>query len=251
MNKAAIPVMNASSNKLSHILALDGVRGMAALMIMIFHYWQGDGFHRLGFSDSFGKVAVFGQTGVDLFFVLSGFLITRILISTKDSPNYFRNFYGRRALRILPLYYFFLVIYYFIVPWLEKTPVDAFRTTWWYWFYLQNVPDTFNQLHSAGPFQYWSLAVEEHFYMIWPLIVYFAPVRSLERFSLVLIGAAIIFRAIFIFGFKVGVFYFTLCRMDALAFGTLLACLEATGLLVRYRKAGMILLVSLLPVLVI
>jgi len=239
--------MNPPSRKLSHIVALDGVRGIAALMVMVFHYWQGDGFRHLGFPDSIGKVAVFGQTGVDLFFVLSGFLITRILISTREQPNYFRNFYGRRALRILPLYYLFLAVYFFILPWLDKTPIDPFGKTWWYWFYLQNVPDTFTQLAAAGPLHYWSLAVEEHFYMVWPLVVYLAPVRSLERFSLGVIGSAIIVRAIFIFGFKVGVFYFTLCRMDALAFGTLLACLEATGSLSRYRKTGMIVLAALLP----
>lgn len=243
-------VRKASVCKLSHLPVLDGIRGIAALMVMVFHYWQGNGFDRLGIPARVSKIAVFGQTGVDLFFVLSGFLITRILISTREQPHYFRNFYGRRALRILPLYYLFLVIYFFVTPLLQGNSVESFVKTWWYWFYLQNVPDTFTQLTSAGPLHYWSLAVEEHFYMVWPLLVFFAPVRLLSRWSVGIIGAAIVIRALFVFGFKISVFYFTLCRMDALAFGALLACLEATNRLGNSKKIIVLLLIIFSPLLV-
>lgn len=236
--------------KLTHLPALDGVRGIAALMVMVFHYWQSKGFDRLGIPLGISKVSVFGQTGVDLFFVLSGFLITRILIFTKKEPHYFRNFYGRRVLRILPLYYFFLIISLFIVPCIEKTPFEPFSKTWWYWCYLQNVPDTFTQLSAAGPLHYWSLAVEEHFYMFWPFLVYFVSVRTLTWLSVGVIGMALAVRAFFLFGLKVGVFYFTFCRMDALAFGALLACLEATGKIENCRKITAIILAVLLPPLI-
>ena len=239
-----------SAQKLSHLLALDGVRGVAALMVMIFHYWQGKGFDRLGIPAGISKVAVFGQTGVDLFFVLSGFLITRILISSREQPCYFRNFYGRRVLRILPLYYLFLVIYFFVLPVIENSPVEPFGKTWWYWFYLQNFPDTFTHLSAAGPLHYWSLAVEEHFYMFWPLLVYLAPVRALTWWSVAVIGLTIAVRALFVFGLSIGVFYFTLCRMDALAFGALLACLEASGRLQSCRKITVFILAVLLPPLI-
>lgn len=99
--------------KITHIHTLDGLRGIAALMVMFFHFnWQSFNFSLIN------KVAVFGQTGVDLFFVLSGFLITRILIFTKEnhSNNFFYNFYIRRSLRIFPLYYGFLILVYFVLP---------------------------------------------------------------------------------------------------------------------------------------
>ncbi|HJU84393.1 MAG TPA: acyltransferase [Holophagaceae bacterium] len=220
----------------SQIPALDGVRAIAAVMVMVFHYWQSGGFDALPLVHRVSRVALFGQTGVDLFFVLSGFLITRILIATRENPGYFRIFYARRTLRILPLYYFFLVLFYFVAPWLQHQPVAPFRETWWYWCYLQNIPQTFRTLASAGPIHYWSLAVEEHFYLIWPLLVYLTPTRWLARVSGGLIVLAILFRAVFLYHLHVSAFYFTLCRMDALAFGTLLACLEATDRLGAQKR---------------
>lgn len=238
-------------SKLTHLPALDGVRGIAALMVMVFHYWQGRGLEHLGIPARLSKVAVFGQTGVDLFFVLSGFLITRILIYTREQPHYFRNFYGRRVLRILPLYYLYLGIFFFILPFIDKTGIAPFSQTWWYWFYAQNVPDTFTRLSAYGPLHYWSLAVEEHFYMVWPFLVFLVSARTLTWLSAGVIGMSIAVRAFFVFGLKVGVFYFTLCRMDALAFGALLACLEATGKLDGFRKTlGVVLGALLLPLII-
>jgi len=101
--------------KLQHFSELDGIRAIAALMVMFFHFFQ-----HLETSNSIlllvKKASIFGQTGVSLFFVLSGFLITRILINTKDTPNFFYNFYLRRTVRIFPLYYLFLIIYFLLFP---------------------------------------------------------------------------------------------------------------------------------------
>ncbi len=173
------------------------------------------------------QIAIFGQTGVDLFFVLSGFLITRILIATKGYDHYFSTFYCGRVLRILPLYYGFLILFYFVLPSLQSTKIAPFHSTWWWWFYLQNVPATLPALANDGPNHYWSLAVEEHFYLFWPLIVYLAPQKWLPRLCWGVILAAVVSRLFFIYQLHVSVFWFTTCRMDALAAGALLACCEA------------------------
>lgn len=206
-------------NGLSRIPSLDGIRALAALMVMAFHFV---GHH--GESSQVRHLAVIGQTGVDLFFVLSGFLITRILLSSKDSPHFFRSFYMRRSLRIFPLYYAFLAIYFFLLPFLYATPIPSFSSQIWSWFYLQNVPSTFPGLVSSGPGHFWSLAVEEHFYLIWPLLIFLLPLR---HFTYVVFGTLLlppILRLVFL-EHGTGVFYFTLTRMDALAYGALLALL--------------------------
>ncbi len=158
--------------KIKYYKELDGVRGIAALMIMTFHFFQPiiPNTTTLIYINKFIK---FGQTGVSLFFVLSGFLITRILLSTKEKSGYFLTFYIRRALRIFPLYYGFLIIYYFLInPYLYNASNLSFSTQFYYWFYLQNIADTFGWA-ANGPFHFWSLAVEEHFYLFWPLLVYY------------------------------------------------------------------------------
>ncbi len=184
-------------------------------------------------------VAVFGQTGVDLFFVLSGFLITRILIFTKEnhSHNFFYNFYIRRSLRIFPLYYGFLILVYFVLPIFKIDSTPPFTHQLWYYLYLQNIPATFTDLNLqiSGPGHFWSLAVEEHFYLFWPLIVYFLPSRRLLWASIGIMLLALVIRIILL-THNIGVFYFTLCRFDALAMGSLLAYLEYKNQLSIYRK---------------
>jgi peptidoglycan/LPS O-acetylase OafA/YrhL len=149
--------MPRESDTLGRLPCLDGIRAAAAIMVMGFHFV---GHH--GESAHLVRASVIGQTGVDLFFVLSGFLITRILLSTKESPHFFRSFYARRTLRIFPLYFAYLAIYFFLLPPLLGDPIPPFATQMWSWFYLENVPQTFN-LHSSGPGHFWSLAVEEQF----------------------------------------------------------------------------------------
>ncbi|OQP66875.1 hypothetical protein A3860_00460 [Niastella vici] len=201
---------------------LDGIRAIAALMVIVFHFF-GE-FKATGLFAVLNKIAVFGQTGVSLFFVLSGFLITRILLSTKESPGYFVNFYARRALRIFPLYYLFLAIYYILLPLTLNTPIVSLSLQKYHWLYLQNFAMTF-RWPNEGPIHFWSLAVEEHFYLFWPLLVYFLSSRKLMVSSVFIIILAFCVRLLLV-KLNYEVFYFTFCRIDELAVGTLLAILE-------------------------
>jgi peptidoglycan/LPS O-acetylase OafA/YrhL len=236
-----------TQRRLNHIPCLDGIRAMAALMVM--------GFHLIGHHGEpqwLVHASVLGQTGVDLFFVLSGFLITRILLSSRGSPNFFSSFYMRRVLRIFPLYYSFLALYFYVLPHLFSAPIPPFSTQLWSWLYLQNVPATFTALHSSGPVHFWSLAVEEHFYMVWPLMVFLFP---RPRFRLVVIATLLVpllIRLVFV-SHGIGVFYFTLTRMDSIGFGALLALWfteeanQSRRRIPQFRFALVILPVALLP----
>jgi peptidoglycan/LPS O-acetylase OafA/YrhL len=198
---------------------LDGLRATAAGLVMVFHFV---GHH--GEPTAILQASVIGQTGVELFFVLSGFLITRILLLSRDSPHFFKAFYARRTLRIFPLYYGFLAIHFFLLPPIFGSPIPAFGSQLWSWFYLQNIPATFTSLQSTGPSHFWSLAIEEHFYFVWPLMVF---ILSRRRFFTLVIASLVlppVLRVMFL-SHGIGVFYFTLTRVDALGFGALLALL--------------------------
>jgi peptidoglycan/LPS O-acetylase OafA/YrhL len=200
---------------------LDGLRGVAVLMVLVFHYRQGMlPLGRSWLARSF-RVLDMGQTGVDLFFVLSGFLITGILLNAKGSPHFLRNFYMRRVLRILPLYYL-VVIGCLVAGWVASQPRYSFANMWWYLVYLQNVGTTFWPRSIGGPGHFWSLGVEEHFYLIWPFLILTCAEGRLPWVLLLLIGGAIACRVVLLLtGYDV--FTFSLCRMDALALGALLA----------------------------
>lgn len=118
-------------------------------------------------------ISVGGWMGVDLFFVLSGFLITGILLDTREHPRYFTNFYARRALRIFPLYYSVLAVLLVLTPWLHLRWHTGHLA---YLIYAGNLASNLNpnleQVLPAVSFLHlWSLAVEEQFYLIWPLLV--------------------------------------------------------------------------------
>jgi peptidoglycan/LPS O-acetylase OafA/YrhL len=187
-------------------------------------------------------LAALGQTGVDLFFVLSGFLITSILLgSPQDDWGEVRTFYVRRALRILPLYYAYLLM---VV--LFHRPVG-----WPYWIYLQNFW-VWSVHPIAGPEHFWSLAVEEQFYLVWPFLVLFAPRRLLVPILWVLIVAAGMFR-LALFG-REDIYALTFTRMDGLAAGGVLAVYFGRRSLARYRGwlvAGLVLLTAISGVLAV
>jgi peptidoglycan/LPS O-acetylase OafA/YrhL len=213
--------------RLEYYKPLDGVRGIAALMVMWFHFnWTGDS----TLIKFIKKTSVFGQTGVTLFFVLSGFLITRILLSNKqNSQHYFLNFYIRRSLRIFPLYFLYLFIYYFIIPLVFHYPAVPFSQQVYYWTYLQNFARTFGW-GGVGPDHFWSLAVEEHFYLFWPFVIYFMGLKNIKRTALFLIGLSILLRVVLVHaGYPV--FYWTFTNMDSLAMGSLMAVLESENAL--------------------
>lgn len=160
---------------------LDAVRGLAILAV-IFHNASGK-FPSLHLEGLFRD----GWMGVDLFFALSGFLITGILIDTRQSEGYFKNFYVRRCLRIWPLYYSLLFFMFVIVRSLsraEAIKISATASPWWAFpLFLQNflLPISTN---AAGPLAVtWSLAIEEQFYAVWPVIVRFCSPKLLSRLA--------------------------------------------------------------------
>ena len=232
------------SDAIAHIPFLDGVRALAALMVMTFHFVG-----RHGEPAIVRQVAVIGQTGVELFFVLSGFLITRILLAAKGAPHFFATFYARRALRIFPLYYGFLLFFFFVQPHIFTTEVSPSGTQIWAWLYLQNVPMTFSNAPVGGPGHFWSLAVEEHFYFVWPLAIAYLTRRQTWFFLAGVLVAPVLFRFLFLEN-GIPVFYFTLTRLDSLGYGALLALISTSDfsivVLTRWFRAALIGLTILL-----
>jgi peptidoglycan/LPS O-acetylase OafA/YrhL len=200
---------------------LDGVRGVAILLVLAHNL---HGFYSLPFS----LLTTYGWMGVDLFFVLSGFLITGILLDSKPSNAFFRDFYARRCLRIWPLYYSLLILLFIVIPHVKpEVAAEIFQRShpWWsYPFFLQNffVADP---SMSVGPLGVtWSLAVEELFYLFWPLFVRFLPLRRLE-----LCAWTVFFLSPFLRFYLVShsrlIYSNPFCRLDGLMAGGLLAIL--------------------------
>ena len=209
--------------KLPYYKNLDGVRGIAALLVMVFHFFHGRN-PLVGVPPIIYNLSQFGQTGVDLFFVLSGFLITRILIHTKEKEGYFKNFYLRRTLRIFPLYYFFLILSYYVLPHFIPVQPATLHQQLPYLTYLQDFAITLNW-NTVGPGHFWSLAVEEHFYLFWPLVVLFLSRKNLLKVIVGIVLFAMVLRA-YMFSHGYEVYYFTFTRFDSLAIGAVLALLE-------------------------
>jgi peptidoglycan/LPS O-acetylase OafA/YrhL len=214
-----------------HIPALDGLRGLAVIAVIVCHVnWAYGGPFVLGrvngpLAAAFGC----GWVGVDLFFVLSGFLITGILYDAKGSCHYFRNFYARRTLRIMPLYFGFLFFGIFVVPRLpfpgcERLAVSRADATSLA-LYVYNFRVAFTE-HPASYFHaFWSLAIEEHFYLLWPLAVWALNRRPLVRLCLVLAGASFLARSLVVLSgawVETG-FFLTPCRLEGLLAGALVA----------------------------
>jgi peptidoglycan/LPS O-acetylase OafA/YrhL len=221
-------------SKMGHIPALDGIRGVAILMVLLCHLAPEVNTAKHGFVQIIARIADQGAIGVDLFFVLSGFLITGILLRSKSSSRYFLNFYGRRALRIFPLYYFFLILIaigLFTIP--AWKHFQNLRDHWpAYWFYGTNFLVARYGWGILGQEKFglgylWSLAVEEHFYLFWPFMVWLFSERALTRVCLVIIVIAPITRSLLpLAGLgELAAYVLTPCRMDALAAGALLATL--------------------------
>jgi polysaccharide chain length determinant protein (PEP-CTERM system associated) len=158
-----------------HLPALDGVRGLAVLAVLSFHFVAQT---TATSAAEAAAVAVFsyGLLGVELFFVLSGFLITGILYDSRAEPGYYRTFYMRRVLRIFPLYYAVLAVVFLVLPLLPAlhgSEIARLREHQaWAWLYAVNVYLALQGAWSLSYLQHlWSLAVEEHFYLLWPVVV--------------------------------------------------------------------------------
>jgi peptidoglycan/LPS O-acetylase OafA/YrhL len=217
------------------IAGLDGLRAVAFLIVFLFHT----------------RNLPFGWLGVQLFFVLSGFLITDILLRMKEKlprGEFFAKFYGRRFLRIFPLYYFYLVLLVtliFLLPMLDlkglKTEIGArfFNQIWVATFY------GYDFFHASSFFarshfftHLWSLSVEEQFYLVWPLLIFLTPREKFKQLCLTAIGLGFVFRVAITLIYRTQLFPFLLSdpqqavnvlpfsHLDAFAFGAYISRFE-------------------------
>ncbi|MGH0031967.1 MAG: acyltransferase family protein [Myxococcota bacterium] len=206
--------------------ALDGLRGVAILMVLFFHATVVEPEGALE-GLVYGAFRNFGWAGVDLFFVLSGFLITGVLLDAKRGPRPLRSFYARRVLRIFPVYYGFLALAFLLAP---AFAGDAFRPgddAVWYWLYLQNFATAAAGDWSHGRFLnlFWSLAIEEQFYLLWPWVVLRCDLATLRRVCVAAFAASLALRCALVLhdAAPVAVYVLTPARLDGLAAGAFVA----------------------------
>jgi peptidoglycan/LPS O-acetylase OafA/YrhL len=212
--------------KLKYFRNLDGLRGIAAISVLIFHFFLDNKLtNDLENIELIRKITEVLQHGVTLFFVLSGFVITRILLNTKNNNNYFSRFYIRRALRIFPLYYLYLICHFYIFPTLVGEGPDLnFEKQLSIYLYLQNM-GWLTGWSITGPGHYWSLAVEEHFYIIWPLILYLVPDKGIKATIIILIIISIPIKMLLVHN-SIDINYNTFSRYDSIMIGCLIAQYE-------------------------
>ncbi len=235
--------------------SFDGFRGIAILLVILSHSYIASSESQL--SRYWHWISITGWVGVDMFFVLSGFLITRILISSKSSQSYFKNFYVRRCLRIFPLYYLFLFFCFFISSDLIRLktlfPVDKTHL-------LSHLTLTSNLLFAKLGFYpgsvvdiSWSLSIEEQFYLFWPLLVWKSSVKNLRLYCLGILLLSETLRGFqyLIHGSMNKTYFFTLTRWDGMIWGASLATLFFDPPLLNafLKKSPFILSISFLMVL--
>lgn len=216
-----------------HNLYLDGVRGVAILAVLLTHGTFLFSSTRL--TRYILPPIIFGWWGVDLFFVLSGFLITGILLSTRAAPNRATAFYARRVLRIFPIYYLCLAVLRIVSDhsyWLRAMlPYNSGADRASYLFYLQNWIPIWHALtlqpNLIGHF--WSLAVEEQFYLIWPWIVWKFSPKALVRICVLGAVFALSLRIALVrlFGPHLWINWLTVTRGEGLLVGSALAVLNS------------------------
>jgi peptidoglycan/LPS O-acetylase OafA/YrhL len=226
----------------ARVPALDGVRGLAILAVVIHHAFPPADSAEARFERLVLRVAENGWIGVDLFFALSGFLITSILLETKGTDGYFRNFMMRRVLRILPLYYVFLAVAFLALPAIaphhpELAKLTAGRFAW----YATYVPNINIFLHGDWDAVWvehtWSLAIEEQFYLVWPAVVSLLSLRALRVTCVVGALVSIAIRTAIVITMPTGgratAFVLLPAHMDGLLFGAAVATLAGSRHLLR------------------
>lgn len=220
---------------------LDALRGIAILLVIAhnatLHY---------GTASYLRPLFDRAWMGVDLFFVLSGFLISGILLDTKETPNYFKNFYARRVLRIWPLYYCLLALMFVVLPRVsaaQGVTIFAKSSPWWaYPLFMQNFLLPLST-DAAGPLGVtWSLAIEEQFYLVWPIVVRFLSKRQVAILAITGIAASPVLRY-FLASHHIHIYANFFCRLDGLMLGAFLAALVRSKDFVRERYIGLALAV--------
>ncbi len=211
---------------------IDGLRSLAILAVLSYHSELGT--HSGGVSLVISKILGTGGKGVDLFFVLSGFLITGILVRSKRKKNYLKSFFMRRVLRIFPLYYLVLFLTFFILPNFNHPNLEKWSSVepFWYFTYLSNFYIGLRGQFSHGIVDLsWSLAIEEQFYLLWPFVVLFFSKESLKKVCLGIVLFTFLTRIILAeSGYsRLFIYTFTLCRVDALVLGALASLLYEEG----------------------
>ncbi|MGQ0739288.1 MAG: acyltransferase family protein [Bacteroidota bacterium] len=214
--------MNPPVSHRQHYPALDGLRGVAILLVVLLH--------NFGFMNYF----FFGWLGVDLFFVLSGFLITDILLNTVGQPGFLRNFYMRRILRIFPLFYLTLIICLLILSNIKSLGLNMDYYTgnqFWLWTYLQNWLYVFKEPYGDKMLLHtWSLAVEEQFYLLWPLLILLLrkPKYLLAAVIILLLSVCVARYAIWSYRLEDLAYssLYTFTRIDGLCIGAMVALLQ-------------------------
>ncbi len=231
----------------SRLPELDGIRAIAIWMVLILHVFYG----WVPSNHDFRPIPRFvmliighGWLGVDLFFILSGFLITGILLDSKEKVHYFRNFYARRFLRIMPLY--FAVVLVFVICYSHYKSYFVLST-----LFAANLADLFHIHTPHGPGVLWSLAIEEHFYLLWPLLVYLLDRSKLAVLAISIIVLTPVARGVAVaHGVSVDAVYnYSWFRFDGLALGAFIALWVRSSYACRrnsIRLAGLLTLLAIL-----
>jgi peptidoglycan/LPS O-acetylase OafA/YrhL len=201
----------------TYVKEFDGWRGVGICFVILAHY--------------FPSYFIGSWVFMEMFFVMSGFLITGILLDTKSKPAYYRNFIGRRIVRVFPLYYLCLVILFFLIPrtWIDLSYYRERQA--WFWLYVENwlySLDGWPKVKALHHF--WSLAIEEQFYIIWPFVVWFFSSRGLLRFCVFLFFFSILFRNTGMYFKFVMPFPYvaTFGRMEGITLGAIIAIMLRT-----------------------
>jgi peptidoglycan/LPS O-acetylase OafA/YrhL len=207
--------------------AVDGLRGLAILAVLLYHI-------KNGVMPAEAEPAIFdlGWAGVDLFFVLSGFLITGILWDSRERGNYFKVFYARRTLRIFPLYFLVLFAIYVVGPaalraFHRSSIIRGFihpETQIYAWTYVLNVAMAFSIPITGMLGHFWSLSIEEQFYLAWPLVIRnFSRCRLIQVCAAMIVVSLLLRTAFYLYGWNYAAYVLTICRMDGLAIGAVIA----------------------------
>ena len=232
------------------------MRGIAILLVIVHHFWPDSGALYAAYD-----VVHLGWIGVDLFFVISGFLITGILLDTRGEPGYYRNYLARRALRVFPLYYLLVIGAFVVIPWVqpggfwESELVQESGSPLWYLLYAGNIREAITGVEPAyilAPL--WSLSIEEQFYLSFPILVALLPRRTLTRVLIGMVIFAPVFRTVMLVLVPDNEriqYLATASRMDVLALGALLAVAVRSKVELPSRRTAGRVFVALFAVFVV